>query len=232
MVDESMQSTYSVLAKDILDRVLDQGDETNERPYWIGIAGGPGSGKSTLAEAVARRLNQEHEGSTIVLPMDGFHYSRAGLKNIAQSGTYTYEELLARRGSPWTFDAELLVDTLSRVKALGEGELPTYCRSISDPVPGGVKLLPRHKIILVEGNYLLNFEDKKWEKLRDLFDEKWFISCSCMEKQRERLIKRHLQTWNEEKTKMFGEGRTCSRSSSNSFFFYPLLPRIIMFFVP
>ena len=39
-----------------------------------------------------------------------------------------------------------------------------------------------------------------------LFDERWYISCKSVEEQRQRLIKRHLETWNEEKARMFGPG--------------------------
>lgn len=43
----------------------------------------------------------------IVLPMDGFHFSRAQLKVMGESGPNSFDDLLARRGSPWTFDAEV-----------------------------------------------------------------------------------------------------------------------------
>lgn len=68
------------------------------------------------------------------------------------------------------------------------------------------KLKKSHKIVLVEGNYLLNFDAPEWAPLQGLFDEKWFISCSSSEEQRRRLISRHLQTWTEEKTRMWGAG--------------------------
>ena len=59
----------------------------------------------------------------------------------------------------------------------------------------------------MEGNYLLNYDDEDWKPLENLFNEKWFLCCEDIEVQRERLIKRHLESWTEEKTKMFGEGR-------------------------
>lgn len=34
----------------------------------------------------------------------------------------------------------------------------------------------------------------------------WYISCKSMEDQRNRLICRHLETWTEEKSRMWGEG--------------------------
>jgi pantothenate kinase len=50
--------------------------------------------------------------------MDGFHYSRAELRDISKNsnGALTYDDLLARRGSPWTFDAK--VSTLKDINAV------------------------------------------------------------------------------------------------------------------
>lgn len=39
-------------------------------------------------------------------------------------------------------------------------------------MPGGVELLVVHKVVIVEGNYMLNYDDPLWSPLRDLFDEK------------------------------------------------------------
>jgi pantothenate kinase len=118
----------------------------------------------------------------------------------------SYDELLARRGSPWTFDAESLVTALTSAKRDACGILPTYSRTLSDPVPGGVELLKTHRIVLVEGNYLFNFGEERWSGLAPLFDIKWFVRCQDMTVQRERLIKRHLETWTAEKDRMWGPG--------------------------
>ena len=56
------------------------------------------------------------------------------------------------------------------------GILPTYSRAISDPVPGGVELLESHKVVIVEGNYMLNYDDPLWAPLKDLFDIKVLLS--------------------------------------------------------
>jgi len=53
---------------------------------------------------------------------------------------------------------------------------------------------------------LLNYDDPSWQPLHSLFLEKWFIECPDLANQRERLIFRHLETWTEEKTRMWGEG--------------------------
>ncbi len=31
--------------------------------------------------------------------------------------------------------------------------------------------------MLVEGNYLLMYDEKPWDQLKALFDERWFVSC-------------------------------------------------------
>jgi pantothenate kinase len=148
--------------------------------------------------------------------MDGFHYSRQQLQDISAQGKYTYEQLIARRGSPWTFDAESLVKALATARAKGKASFPVYSRKLSDPVPDGVQLLPSHKIVIVEGNYLLNWDDRAWAGLRDVFDERWFISCPEPEKQRQRLIRRHLETWTAEKERMFGSGEVGAARKADS----------------
>ena len=177
-VDAKMGATYDMLAK----RAVALHEAASTPSVWIGIGGGPGAGKSTLAEAVAGRVNRaQGRACCVVLPMDGFHYSRAELRELDPPDAASY---LPRRGAPWTFDAEALFACLSAAKQTGTAQLPTYCRVASDPVgtgplnpnpnpnpnpspssspspspdlqvQGGVELLASHEIVLVEGNYLL-----------------------------------------------------------------------------
>jgi pantothenate kinase len=57
------------------------------------------------------------------LPMDGFHFSRKQLKEISEKAeSPTFDELLARRGSPWTFDAIAVRETLSEARKCKEGK--------------------------------------------------------------------------------------------------------------
>ena len=116
---------------------------------------------------------------------------------------------MQRRGAPWTFDCDLLYEQLKDAKKNAKASLPMYSREISDPVPDKVKLEPHHKIVFVEGIYMLwkDDEEKKWSRLFELWDEKWFIQCPSREVQVERLVNRSLKTWTEKKAKMWGEGR-------------------------
>jgi pantothenate kinase len=202
-VDENMNDTYLKLTNHILNLSIEEG-----RQYWICLAGGPGAGKSTLSSAVVELVNRV-KGSDycVVLPMDGFHYSRKQLKDMSEiKDSPSFDELLSRRGSHWTFDAVGIIAALSEARSSGSGSLPTYSRAISDPVPGGVELLKSHKVVIVEGNYMLDYDNPLWAPLQALFNEKWYISCSSMDKQRKRLMKRHLETWTPEKARMWGQG--------------------------
>jgi pantothenate kinase len=208
------------------------------RCVFIAIAGGPGSGKSTVAKAVASAINHDASSSAgqedvaVVLPMDGYHISKANLKIMARDKGTTYEALMARRGAPWTFDHEQLIQDLTKAAILfkeerddddggarlkQEFEFPTYSRDISDPVPGGVCLKAHHKIFICEGNYLLALEDEHWKPLESLWDEGWLVVAPSSV-QLERLIHRHLLTWTDEKTKLWGpgqEGGALARAQAN-----------------
>lgn len=214
--DTLMLATYDRLAERLIAQQGQQELPERRQPLWVCIAGGPGSGKSTLAAAVAERINElSAVQRCAVLPMDGFHYSRAELCRLDPPDAPSF---LPRRGAPWTFDAEACFTCLSAAKAAGEGTLPTYSRVISDPVPDGVRLLQTHDIVLVEGNYLLMKDlDPRWAPLDNLFDERWFIRCTDAEEQRQRLISRHLETWNEEKTARWGPGEegAAARADAN-----------------
>lgn len=198
------QDTCDQLSSSLVARLREDGGTA--APHWVGVAGGPGAGKSTLTAAVARMVNEKlGEERCVVLPMDGFHYSRAELKALDPPDAAAY---MPRRGAPWTFDAEACLSSLGAAKEAGERALPTYSRALSDPVPGGVRLERRHSLVLVEGNYLLLRSDPRWAPLDALWDERWWVQCAEPAEQRRRLIARHLETWNDEKTARWGPGET------------------------
>ena len=91
--------------------------------------------------------------------MTGFNTS------APNSVEYTYEELLARRGAPWTFDADACVAAFADRREDGRSSLLVYSRTKSDSVPDRVALHPATKIVLLEGNYLLAWDDPTWSTL-------------------------------------------------------------------
>jgi pantothenate kinase len=203
-----MPATCKRLAEKLRPKLQVDKEEMGKAQYWIGCAGGPGAGKTTIAETIVGLLNGIQEDSAIVIPMDGWHYTKEKLVQL-----HGHDNGMMRRGAPWTFDVQQCHKDLSHAKTTGEADLPIYSREISDPVPGKVKLRTHHKVVVVEGIYLLHKEDDSngWDSLYALWDETWFVRCPSREIQVERLVQRSLKTWQEAKAKIWGPGEEGAR---------------------
>jgi pantothenate kinase len=121
----------------------------------IAIAGPPGAGKSTLAEALATSADD-----AAVLPMDGFHFDDAILRDRGR---------LPWKGAPDTFDVGGLAAMLKR---LSEGEddvaVPVFDREL-EISRGSARIIPAStRLIIVEGNYLL-LRAAPWSELAPFF---------------------------------------------------------------
>ncbi len=146
----------------------------HQRPdtHMIAIAGIPGSGKSTLAREIASRIP-----SAVVLPMDGYHLPRAKLSPSD----------LARRGAPHTFDPVSLRRDLASLKELKTGSFPAFDHAVKDPEPDAIRVTRRHRLVIVEGLYLLL---GAWN-LTPLFDLTLFVDCD-LDKAMARVARRHV----------------------------------------
>jgi pantothenate kinase len=148
------------------------------RHRLIGIAGAPGSGKSTIADALAQRL-----GSSVVIPMDGFHLPQARLVELGRRD---------RMGAPDTFDVEAFVETVARLSTTKATVLaPAFDRTIEEPVPGAIELPPELDHVIIEGNYLL-LDSGGWQRVAPLLDITVFLELDP-ETRQQRLIERHLR---------------------------------------
>jgi pantothenate kinase len=162
-------------------------------PRWIiGLAGVPGSGKSTLAARLAEAVNTRSAPNTLVaLSMDGFHFTKAELRQFPNPA-----EAFARRGAPWTFDANALQQRLQRLHAAAGGAdipWPGFEHAVGDPVEGAYTVPASARLVIIEGLYLLHPADG-WEAISPLFDERWYLDTP-METAMERLALRHMQAW-------------------------------------
>lgn len=140
----------------------------------VGVAGAPGAGKSTLARAVADRTRAllRDADACVVLPMDGFHLTRAQLAAMDDP-----EAAKARRGAPFTFDAPAFVAAVRAAAVPGAAlSLPSFDHGVGDPVDGGVAVAAGAKVVLVEGNYVL-LATPPWSALANdgIFTESWFV---------------------------------------------------------
>lgn len=127
----------------------------------VALAGPPGAGKSYRSDQLFQALDAALPGQVVVVPMDGYHFDNAILE--PQGG-------LAEKGAPHTFDVEGLRVDLERIRrADAEVAVPVFDRPLDLARAGARRVSREHRIVIVEGNYLL-LDQPPWRTLADLFD--------------------------------------------------------------
>lgn len=127
-----------------------------------------------------------------VLPMDGYHLTRAQLAAMPNS-----EEALYRRGAAFTFDPESYLSLLEKLRQPIEPTTrtiwaPSFDHAKKDPVENDIALPRTARIVLIEGLYTaLSYPAPKtdspstdtkaavpsaWSEACNLMDEIWLIS--------------------------------------------------------
>jgi pantothenate kinase len=147
----------------------------------LGITGSPGAGKSTLAAGLAEALRTRGVPVAAV-PMDGFHLADVELDRLGRR---------ERKGAIDTFDG---YGYLLRRVARETGNTvyaPTFDRTIEQPVAGAIAVEPATRVVLTEGNYLLD-ESEPWGDVRKALTEVWFCDLPD-DLRRQRLVARHIR---------------------------------------
>jgi len=151
----------------------------------LGIAGAPGAGKSTLARRVVAGVDAAlGAGTAVQVPMDGFHLANTALDALGRR---------KRKGAIDTFDGDGYVALVRRLVAGDEAVVwaPDFDRRVDEPVAGSIAVPQRTRLVVSEGNYLLEDSDP-WAALADLFTETWF--CAVDDTVRvDRLVGRHMR---------------------------------------
>ena len=124
--------------------------------FIVAICGPPGSGKSTISSLLVTRLGK----CAKVVPMDGFHLDNRQLKSL---------DLLHRKGAPETFDVFGFLELVKDIRRTENLSFPVFDRDADQTIRDADNLGPKHKIIIIEGNYLL-LNKYPWSDLKDHFD--------------------------------------------------------------
>ena len=174
-----MQDTYNRLAKEIISASQSIG---SDEQLLIGIAGPPGGGKSTTAERLAERIP-----NSIIVPMDGYHFTKERLSQFPDPVS-----AFARRGAHWTFDGEAFVAALTSLREKKTGMFPAFSHGVGDPVENSIEVRgpAEHKVVIVEGNYLL-LDISPWDKITSILNFTYFIDCD-LQVVEQRIYKRHM----------------------------------------
>jgi pantothenate kinase len=167
------------------DALVARARELARRPgrAILGIIGAPGAGKSTLARSLAERLRADGNSVTLV-PMDGFHLPQAELVRLG------LRDVMGRID---TFDAEgyLALLRLLRDETDQTVMAPDFDRTVEEPVHDAIRVDPDVRLVLTEGNYLLD-DEPPWPDVRATLDEVWFVETDDASRV-ERMLARHVE---------------------------------------
>jgi len=165
--------------EDLAARILR--DAVGHTRLIVGICGAPGSGKTTLAQALETHLNAKTPGLCAVVPMDGFHFDNAVLRDLG---------LLDRKGAPETFDIGGFLDLHRRLRANEDDQIavPVFDRRMELSRACARVIAREVPIVLVEGNYLL-LRRERWTDLAAYYDLTVRVDVTVAELER-RLLRR------------------------------------------
>jgi pantothenate kinase len=149
----------------------------------LGITGSPGAGKSTIAVELAEALRSR--GVPVAwVPMDGFHLADVELDRLGRR---------ERKGAIETFDGHGYLALLRRLVSETRNTVyaPTFDRTLEQPVAGAIAVPPGTRVVLTEGNYLLDASEP-WGEIRGALTEVWFCDVPD-DVRRQRLVARHIE---------------------------------------
>ena len=130
----------------------------------VGIAGGSASGKTTIVN----RIREKFGDDIVVISHDSYYKAHNDLSYDERS-RLNYDH-------PSSFDTELLIEDVKKLKRGEEIDIPVYDYAIHNRSEQTIHVVPK-PVILLEG--ILILENKE---LRDLMDVKVFVDTDADER--------------------------------------------------
>jgi uridine kinase len=135
-----------------------------DRICVVGIAGGSASGKTTIVSQI-----KEAFGDDIVVISHDSYYKAHDELPFDELSRLNYDH-------PNSFDTELMVEDIKKLKNNQEIDVPVYDYTIHNRTDQTVHVIPK-KVIIVEGILILENAD-----LRDMMDIKVFVETDADER--------------------------------------------------
>ena len=130
----------------------------------VGIAGGSASGKTTIVN----RIKEKFGNDIVVISHDSYYKAHNELSYEDRS-RLNYDH-------PSSFDTDLLISDIKKLKNGEEVDIPVYDYSIHNRSDQNIHVVPK-PVIILEG--ILILENKE---LRDLMDVKVFVDTDADER--------------------------------------------------
>lgn len=121
--------------------------------------------------------------------MDGYHLTRSQLSALPNP-----TEAHFRRGASFTFDAPKFLSLVQRLREAPTTTAilaPSFDHAVKDPKEDDIAILPQHRIVVLEGNYVA-LDKEVWRDAAGLLDQVWFVKVD-FDLARRRLRERHVK---------------------------------------
>ena len=143
--------------------------ESKRQPFIIGVSGSVAVGKSTISRLLQILLSRTFTNATVELvTTDGFLYPNQ---------TLIETEILNRKGFPESYNMELLLDFLDRIKNGQNYEIPVYSHEIYDIVPNEKQEIKAADFVIVEGINVFQNPQNERLYMTDFFDFSIYVDA-------------------------------------------------------
>ncbi|AUT06153.1 Pantothenate kinase [Streptococcus parauberis] len=151
--------------------------EIGFRPFIIGISGSVAVGKSTTSRLLQLLLSRTFRSSKVeMVTTDGFLHPNAYL---------TKHNILNRKGFPESYDMELLLEFLDKMKTGEDAEIPMYSHEIYDIIPDERQVIKNPDFLIVEGINVFQNPKNNHIYMSDYFDFSIYIDADS----------NHIEDW-------------------------------------
>ena len=143
--------------------------ESKRQPFIIGVSGSVAVGKSTISRLLQILLSRTFTNATVELvTTDGFLYPN---QTLIETG------ILNRKGFPESYNMELLLDFLDRIKNGQNYEIPVYSHEIYDIVPNEKQEIKAADFVIVEGINVFQNPQNERLYMTDFFDFSIYVDA-------------------------------------------------------
>ncbi|MGT2843789.1 type I pantothenate kinase [Streptococcus hongkongensis] len=139
------------------------------RPFIIGISGSVAVGKSTTSRLLQLLLSRTFKSSKVeMVTTDGFLYPNSYLIE---------HNILNRKGFPESYDMELLLQFLDKMKTGKDAEIPMYSHEIYDIIPDQCQVIENPDFLIIEGINVFQNPQNNRIYMSDYFDFSIYIDA-------------------------------------------------------